>query len=105
VEGIPPTRLTLEPGQNYKILKLDYPPGVAKTLASSGAEKVSLYEGKVTIRARLGPDPRDVGKIDSLKFRVKYQACNDRACLAPAELTVVAPVSTGRGTIRVPRAK
>jgi len=105
VEGIPPTRLTLEPGQNFKILKLDYPPGVAKTLASSGAEKVSLYEGKVTIRARLGPDPRDVKKIDSLKFRVKYQACNDRACLAPAELTVVAPVSTGRGTIRVPRAK
>jgi uncharacterized protein len=65
-------------------------------LASSGAGKVSLYEGtaKVTARVQLGRDAKAIP--GTLRFRVRYQACNDRACLAPATLTVPVSLSPTR---------
>ncbi|MCA1686157.1 MAG: thioredoxin, partial [Planctomycetia bacterium] len=94
VEGVSPTRVTVdEPKVN--IVKVVYPPGVAKVLASSGKEKVGVYEGKVTITVRFA-DARGPGA--SHKETVRFQACNDRACLAPAAVpvTVTVPVPLGR---------
>lgn len=96
VEGIKPTRVTLENGQGATLSRVEYPPGAAKVLASSGKEKVSLYEGKVVLKAWVkleGTEPRD---LDPLWFRVAYQACNDRACLAPSSLRVKAEQQPGR---------
>src|SRR5262249_48405941 len=92
VDGIPPTRVTLDPGQGASLVRADYPPGAAKLLASSGAEKVALYEGKTPIPLRVRLDPGQDAP-SSLTFTVSYQACNDRACLAPARLKVVAPLA------------
>jgi len=87
VEGIPPTRVSAD-DPAVKVERVDYPPGVAKALASSGKEKVSVYEGKVSIAVLFG-DAQGSGV--SHKLTVRFQACSDRACLAPASVTVTVP--------------
>ena len=98
VDGLPPTRLSIDPGQGYVIDRVEYPKGVAKVLAASGAEKVSLYEGTVKLKVYLKPDPdADKGASgDPVRLTIYYQACNDRACLAPAKASASAMVSAGR---------
>jgi uncharacterized protein len=89
VDTIPPTLVTLEPGQGVKLLSVDYPPGVPTVLGSSGKDKVSVYAGTVAFKVRVGPDPAtQAAPAEHLKFRVRVQACDDRACLAPAEVVV-----------------
>ena len=96
VEGIAPTRVTLDPGQEARLVRVEYPPGDAKVLASSGKEKVALYEKTARLTARVKLDPAlKPGKLD-LRFTVHYQACNDRACLAPARQRVTVPLLVGR---------
>jgi hypothetical protein len=94
VEGVPPTRVTLDPGQGMTIRDVAYPAGVAKVLGATGAEKVALYEGKVALRVRLRREPGAKPPAGPFRFTVSYQACNDRACLAPARLKVESAPST-----------
>jgi DsbC/DsbD-like thiol-disulfide interchange protein len=84
------TRVSLEPGQGLTVVHAVYPDGVLKTLAATGAEKVSLYEGDVLIRVRLKREPSAAADLADrpIRFSVAYQACNDRACLAPARAKV-----------------
>jgi uncharacterized protein YyaL (SSP411 family) len=86
-ENLKPTVLTLAPDQSVALVQVTYPPGQARVLAANGDEKVALYEGKVALTARVRLDPAAKTVPVSLTFQVKYQACNDRACLAPATLT------------------
>ena len=88
VANLKPTTVALSPDQPASLVRVDYPAGRLKVLASSGAERVSLYEGEVAIAARVRLDPGIKAVPEALTFRVQYQACNDRACLAPATLTV-----------------
>jgi uncharacterized protein len=92
VESVPPTRITLDDRPGAKLLKVDYPAGIAKVLAASGKEKVTLYEGTATFVAHVRTDPDPKG---GLSFTIHYQACNDRACLAPAKVSVAAPLPGG----------
>ena len=59
-ENLIPTTLSLAPDQPATLVKVTYPPGEEKVLASGGPEKVALYEGSVelTARVRLDPDAR-----------------------------------------------
>ena len=55
-----------------------------KVLASSGKEKVALYEKEVEIKAAcLVSRDAKPGSV-ALKFHLSYQACNDNLCRAPA---------------------
>jgi uncharacterized protein len=99
--GVPelrPTTLKLAPDSERLATLVDvtYPAGEAKVLASTGTEKVPLYEGKLQIKARirLAADARP-GSIP-LKLRLNYQACNDRLCLAPANLEIPVDVTVER---------
>ncbi|MGE3822003.1 MAG: protein-disulfide reductase DsbD domain-containing protein, partial [Isosphaeraceae bacterium] len=92
IEGLPPTRLSLDPDQPAALLELTYPKGVSKVLAANGAEAVALYEGEVPLRAKVRIDPAAKPGALTLKFTVAYQACDDRACLAPARLSVDVPI-------------
>jgi len=86
--GVPPTRLTLEPGHGATLVRVDYPAGVTKDLAANGPERVALYEGTVRLRARVRLDPAAKSVPAALGFVLHYQVCDDRACLAPARLRV-----------------
>jgi len=78
------------------LLKVAYPAGEAKVLGSLGTEKVALYEKDVLILARIRiAEDANPGPV-MLKFKLSYQACNDRLCEAPAKLEIPLRVSVGR---------
>ncbi|MFO0909926.1 MAG: DUF255 domain-containing protein [Isosphaeraceae bacterium] len=101
VAELQPTRVVLDPGQPWSLDRVKYPAGVAKTLESSGKEKVALYEGQVELtvflKAAPGAAQRDLSSAP-IRLTVRFQACDDRRCLAPAEQKVVAawPQASGR---------
>ncbi|WP_435009327.1 DUF255 domain-containing protein [Tundrisphaera lichenicola] len=87
-EDVIPTSLSLGAGPKADLIEIDYPDGEAKALAANGSAKVNVYEKatRITARVRLAPDAKP-GPA-TLVLRVRYQACTDRACLAPAALEV-----------------
>ncbi len=91
-----PTVLVLDSGQAAIDLQVDYPAGQTRVLGSLGTEKVALYDGNINIafHLTLPPDIR-AGKT-IVKLRLKYQACNDRACMAPSTLAIPLEVMIGR---------
>jgi uncharacterized protein len=94
VENLKPTSVVLDRGAPASLVRVEYPKGERKVLAGS-TEKVPVYEGEiaVTVRLRLNADADLKGL--SLPLRLKYQACDDRSCLAPATLEI--PVKLGEG--------
>ncbi|MDB5350795.1 MAG: hypothetical protein JWN86_2042 [Planctomycetota bacterium] len=98
-EVVKPTVLELSPESSATLLKVDYPRG--KSMASPGGagEKVDVYDGKTMIKARVRLDAR---ASTDLEFLVRYQPCNDRACLAPAKLKVSLKAD-GRSPSGVPK--
>jgi uncharacterized protein len=85
-DDVIPTVVSLAPGSGATLVEVRYPSGEAKVLASSGPEKVTVYEKKATptARIRLSPDFKPGPATFTLK--VRYQACDDKSCLAPATL-------------------
>lgn len=81
------TELTLKPLRGIKAGKPVYPAGASYSLAGSD-EKLSTYSGgiaiKVPLRASDSVRPGDYTLEGSLRF----QACDDKACFAPANLPV-----------------
>ncbi len=86
-ETLKPTTVTIAPGSPLTIVKVTYPEG--KTFRAPGTdESAKVYEGRATIRARVRLDDKaDAGPLEA-EIVLKYQPCNDRACLAPATLNV-----------------
>jgi uncharacterized protein YyaL (SSP411 family) len=93
VEGVSPTRVALGTGQGAALEKVDYPPGERKQLASSGSERVAVYEGKVTLGVHVRIDTEAKPGPRTLKLTLHYQACDERSCVAPARMEVEVPVT------------
>ena len=93
-EVVKPTVISLAAGTPASLAGVDYPKGESKTLAGA-TEPLPVYEGKVTLTAHLrldedaGPGPFDQ------ELKVRFQACDDRACLAPTVLSVPLRVTVG----------
>jgi uncharacterized protein YyaL (SSP411 family) len=96
IETMRPTAVSLAVGQPAELVAVKYPAGQEKVLASVGTEKVKLYEGEVIVTAHLRLDPAARPGAATLTFKVSYQACNDRVCLAPASREVTLPLEVGR---------
>ena len=78
-EHLPPTRVD---GREVALRGLEYPVGREAELGSAGGA-VPIYEETVEVLGELR-----VEGGESASLRVSYQACDDRRCLAPAELVV-----------------
>ncbi len=87
-ELLRPTTISLEADQPAETIRVDYPKGETRTLASSGADPVAVYEGEIAVplRMKLKVDAPP-GKVRIL-LRVGFQACDANVCLAPASLVV-----------------
>jgi uncharacterized protein YyaL (SSP411 family) len=91
-----PTSLSIAPDAPAELIEVDYPPGVRKPLAGQ-SEPIPLYEGTATLNARLKlPDDAPEGRI-TLRFLLRYQACDDRSCLAPATIPLDVPLAVSPG--------
>jgi Thiol:disulfide interchange protein DsbD, N-terminal len=85
-----PTRLTWSPGLKVKSVK--YPE--AETVKYEFSEKpLSVFSGTITLHSVLAvPDPIPSGLKD-LTAKLRYQACNEKACLPPVTIDVTVPVT------------
>jgi uncharacterized protein len=90
-DDVIPTSVSLVPGSGATLIEVRYPPGESKALAASGPEKVTVYEKKATPSARIRLNPEIKPGPATFTLKVRYQACDDKACLAPATLDL--PVS------------
>jgi thiol:disulfide interchange protein len=89
-----PTAIDLIVPDGWRLEKIDYPPGVMKKFAFTGGQAISVYDGEVTIMARLvAPDdaaPPDKSVVDAT---LEYQACSDTICLPPVTTSASVLVS------------
>ena len=83
-EIVKPTQIELAPGSSATLVKVEYPKGKTMSLPVGAEGNPEVYESTTKIKVRVRLDE----KADKLEFLVKYQPCNDRACLAPASLRV-----------------
>jgi uncharacterized protein YyaL (SSP411 family) len=91
-----PTTLTLTPGGPATLAAVRYPAGTAKLATPGSTDTASVYEGKVKLTARVRLDAQARPGPLALSLKVGYQACNDRACLAPASLNVPVALTIAR---------
>ena len=82
-----PTQLLPDLPAGYKVLATTYPPGKLTKFEFS-EKKLSVYEGKFTLRLKLqAPADAPLG-ASKLPLTLRYQACNDTACLPPVKIPV-----------------
>ena len=87
-DTLKPTAVTLADDHPIRLVRVEYPAGVSKPLAPGREDKVDVYEGTATLRARVRVADDAAPGNAILNFRVRYQPCDDRSCLAPARLDV-----------------
>ena len=83
-----PTTLTpqLPPG-----IQLDdtlYPEGRSEKFSFSPDKPLNVYTGSVTLRLRLSANANATLGATALPLTLRYQACNDAACLPPVKVPV-----------------
>lgn len=90
-----PTEISLVDARGLEIVQVFYPPALEKTFGF-WPEPLRVYEGSTVagVVLRVADDSEPGGR--NIEFRVRYQACNDEACFAPAEATYVLPVEVAR---------
>ena len=84
-----PTALEAELPAGFRALETVYPPGVLRKLRFS-ATQLSVYEDSVTLRMKLQAQPDAPLGPNKLPLTLRYQACNEEACLPPVKLPVTA---------------
>ncbi len=86
-----PTRLTW----NTPVLKLKdvtYPKAETVSYAFS-EEPLSVFSDTITIKSAFEVPPGVPASLTELAGQLRYQACNDKACLPPATLDITVPVA------------
>jgi hypothetical protein len=82
-----PTQLLPALPAGFKVLGTTYPPGKLTKFEFS-EKKLSVYEGGFTLRMKIqAPAGAPLGKT-TLPLTLRYQACNDSACLPPVKIPV-----------------
>jgi DsbC/DsbD-like thiol-disulfide interchange protein len=79
-----PTTLTIPEAFGVRLLGAVYPPGEAFTLPLDPTTKLSVYSGDFTLQARI----QAAAGPHSVEALLRYQACDNRACMPPKTITV-----------------
>ena len=76
------TQLQIEAPQGLRVGPIVYPRPLLRSLKFS-KNKVSVFEGRTTLRFSVTVARSFVGNSAELKARLKFQACNDDTCFPP----------------------
>ena len=80
-----PTTIELSHPPGWAIEGVDYPVGDMKAFSFTAGQKISVYEGKTRVMARVRA-PRKADSAEgpgAFEVRLRYQACSDTICLPP----------------------
>jgi hypothetical protein len=86
-----PTGVDVETSGSVVVRDTIYPPATKVRLGFSKTP-VSVYQETVTIRVPLEVPKTTAPGAHPLTARIRFQACNDKACQAPETISIVAPV-------------
>lgn len=101
-EYLIPTQLLPEFPSGYKVLSTTYPPGKLTKFEFS-EKKLSVYEGTFTLRMNIqAPGGAPLGAT-KLPLTLRYQACNDSACLPPVKIHVALEIELAAAGATVQR--
>ncbi|HYD48875.1 MAG TPA: cytochrome c biogenesis protein CcdA [Terriglobales bacterium] len=90
-----PTVVTVTGPAGITLEAMTYPPADRHTFAFAKGKELLVYEGKVGITSALKVPVSYTEDFVRLQAEMRYQACNDTTCLAPAtaRAELVVPVS------------
>lgn len=86
-----PTEVKLEAAKSISAGPAVYPKGVPRKFEFLETP-ISVYEGKLVVGILLKVDPKAPPGVYTLKGTLRYQACNESACLPPASLPLMLTV-------------
>jgi len=91
LEYLIPTKVEFPEPSGARIDQVIYPEAHLVTLKFADT-KLSVYEGKNTIRATLRPARDGAPGKQAVRARLTYQSCSDTTCLAPETVEFVVPI-------------
>lgn len=77
-----PTQLKIEPQKGLRVGAVIYPRAVLRNFKFS-KNRVSVYEGRATIRFGVMVPANFSSGTTELKAHLRYQSCNDEVCFPP----------------------
>jgi uncharacterized protein len=86
-EGFLATEVSFKGKRGTKLLDVKYPKGIKLTMDGVD-EPLSVYEGSVDLFGKLQVPADAAGMMEDMEIVVRYQACNDRICQAPATVSL-----------------
>jgi DsbC/DsbD-like thiol-disulfide interchange protein len=89
-EYLIPTTLTAELPAGVQLVDTVYPAGRPEKFAFAPDKALDVYTGTVTVKLMLSAHPGAKPGTVSLPITLRYQACNDSACLPPVKVPVSA---------------
>ena len=90
-EFVVPTSVTLKTKQGSKLINMKYPKG-KKLLADGFDVPLIVYEDEIQLFGEIEIPAKSAGKIEELEILVRYQACNEKTCLAPHSIKMKAKI-------------
>jgi cytochrome c biogenesis DsbD-like protein len=85
-----PTTLTAQLPAGIELAETIYPPGKLEKFVFSPDKPLDVYTGSVTLRLRLTAKSGAAVGATAVPMMLRYQACNDAACLPPVKVPVTA---------------
>jgi len=85
-----PTTLTTQLPAGIELVDTIYPPGKLEKFSFSPDKSLDVYTGSVTLRVRLTAKSGATSGTTTIPMMLRYQACNDSACLPPVKVPVSA---------------
>ncbi len=90
-----PTVLEIDLPPGFEVGPVQYPESLPYRVAFA-EEPLAVYEGRALFRFELRVPPDASGSL-TLHARLRYQACDDRTCLPPAEVVTTTTLPIGMG--------
>jgi len=84
-----PTTITPNPPPGIRVIGTTYPPGQMKTFTFSPDKPLNVYTDTVTLRIKLVAEDSAALGATAIPVTLRYQACNDTACLPPVRLPLM----------------
>lgn len=91
-EFLLPTTLTMEENSGLKILQTSYPKPKTGKFEYSEAE-LQIYSTEALLGLLVKAEEDLAPGALKLRLKINYQACNDRFCLPPKEISLEIPVA------------
>jgi len=102
-EFLIPTTVSFETTSGVTFGKVTFPPAKMKRFQFSETP-LSVFEGVVTITAEITPAADFASAEVKVEGKVNYQACDNRSCLAPKDITFTKRLPVKRATATKPAA-